>query len=276
MCSTSFSFSQTFSMMSVSGSSTNGHGDRPRLRVGLGVVERELDLEVAVVLAAEALGDLHLLAAGMAAVVEPALVVEAERLHDERVAVPLAERVAEPRRRALFRVIASVGEDLAVLGEVLEQDDRELRASARSSTDSSAPASRRESSSAGRGRTAVASLFSCRSLKSAAAQGVNGGSTPARREMLVRNRPSTAFHSRSDRASRPDAGASAPPDSACRPAAAASSDRGVSGIGRWPAEGRRAPPPAGRPGRPSEIQACFARAVTLLTNRGGPPKPVAG
>src|SRR5262245_13374944 len=61
----------------------------------------------------------------MPAVIEPALVVEAERLDDERVAVPLAERVAEPCRLTFSWIVATVGEDLTVLREVLEQDDRE-------------------------------------------------------------------------------------------------------------------------------------------------------
>ena len=97
MCSTSFSFSQTFSMMSVSGRRTKGivtvHGfvyifassnvnsmsrcPKSRRR------QRSVDL--------------HRLAAWMATVVEPAFVVEAGDVDDEGVAVPFAERVAEPR-----------------------------------------------------------------------------------------------------------------------------------------------------------------------------------
>src|SRR5690349_15930168 len=58
----------------------------------------------------------------MSAIVEPALVVEAERVDDEDVALPFAKRIAHPGGRTLGRVIAPVGEDLAEVGEALEQD----------------------------------------------------------------------------------------------------------------------------------------------------------
>src|SRR5690606_278732 len=86
-----------------------------------------LDLEVPEVLPPEPLGHLHRLAAGVPAVVEPALVIEPERLDDEGVAVPAADRVAEPRRLTLFGEVAAVGEDLTEVGEVLEENHREAR-----------------------------------------------------------------------------------------------------------------------------------------------------
>src|SRR4030095_12651404 len=91
------------------------HGHRPRLRVRLRIVERELDLEMTVVDAAKLLRRPHLFAARMPAYTEPALVVEADCLDDERVALPFAEGVAEPRGLALGGVVATVGEDLSEL-----------------------------------------------------------------------------------------------------------------------------------------------------------------
>src|SRR5262252_9368828 len=80
----------------------------PGLCVGLRVVERELDLEVSEILPAEFLRRPHLIAPRMSAIVEPALVVEPERVDGEDVPVPLAEGIAEPGRRLLGGEVASV------------------------------------------------------------------------------------------------------------------------------------------------------------------------
>src|SRR3970282_1183722 len=70
----------------------------PRLRVGAGVVDRDLDLHVAEVPARRPPDNVHLLRRRFPALTEPCLAVESARLDDERVAVPRARRITEPRR----------------------------------------------------------------------------------------------------------------------------------------------------------------------------------
>ena len=57
--------------------------------------------------------------------IEPELVVEADRVDDERVAFPMANRVSIPRRIEISGMLASVHEDLTVAVDVaLEQQER--------------------------------------------------------------------------------------------------------------------------------------------------------
>ena len=74
-------------------------GERPR--VGLGIVDRQLDLEGAEVRAAELFRHLPGVAHRAAPRVDPQVVAEAPRLDDERVAVPVPDRVAVPCRRGM-------------------------------------------------------------------------------------------------------------------------------------------------------------------------------
>ena len=70
------------------------HGER--LRVGLRIVDRDVDLQRAEVQPPEPLGDFAASVSGLPPDVEPAVVAEAGRLDDERVAFPLPDRVAVP------------------------------------------------------------------------------------------------------------------------------------------------------------------------------------
>src|SRR5580692_12636055 len=70
----------------------------------------------------EALERAHGFGVGMAAVVEPGLVVESRRFHDERVAIPLARGIAVPSRIRILGLRPAVGEDLAVVGEFLVKE----------------------------------------------------------------------------------------------------------------------------------------------------------
>src|SRR5690349_17063519 len=47
----------------------------------------------------------------MSVKVEPASVIETSRVHDERVGLPVADRVSQPRGIGIFRQCASIGED---------------------------------------------------------------------------------------------------------------------------------------------------------------------
>ena len=70
----------------------------PRLGQRHRVFHGDVQLEVIAIHAAEPFGHLQLLAVRMAKTVEPRLVVEANRFHDEVIALPSADRVAHPKR----------------------------------------------------------------------------------------------------------------------------------------------------------------------------------
>src|SRR6185312_8765090 len=89
-----------------------------RFRIGLRIVDRDLDLEVAEVQPADALGELRRARQRAAAHVEPAVIHQPRRFDDERVAVPVADRVAVvPGIDVVFlRQRAAVEKDLAHRG----------------------------------------------------------------------------------------------------------------------------------------------------------------
>src|SRR5438477_2120770 len=79
------------------------HVHVPRLRVRLRIVDRHLDVHASNRRTMEALDHAQRFGARQPAHVEPRLSILADRLDDERVAVPLADRVALPRRLRIFR-----------------------------------------------------------------------------------------------------------------------------------------------------------------------------
>ena len=97
------------------------HG--PGLRVGFRIVDRDVHVQVAEVLAPEPLRHLQVFTGRMPEVVQPDVVVEASRRHDERVAFPFSDRVAEPLRVGILRDLAAIGEDLPVRVHGFVQDD---------------------------------------------------------------------------------------------------------------------------------------------------------
>ncbi len=111
-------------MNSISSSSATrflGIVTAPWPRVRLRIVDGDPDLQVAEVAPREPLGDAQRLAVREPAVVQPGHVVEPDRLDDERVAFPLAHRVAEPGRLGIGRQRTAVGEDLAIVVVGFEQ-----------------------------------------------------------------------------------------------------------------------------------------------------------
>src|SRR6478672_4274144 len=75
------------------------HLDGEGFGVHLWIVEGHLDVQVSEVAAAEAFRHAQGLAAGMASSVERVLVVEACGFHDEDVALPAPDRIAQERRQ---------------------------------------------------------------------------------------------------------------------------------------------------------------------------------
>src|SRR5437764_1230339 len=73
----------------------------PLLGERLGIVHDHFVRDVPEVRARETLNEVQLIAVRVADRVEPRLVVEVDRVDDERVAFPMADRIAEPRRDAV-------------------------------------------------------------------------------------------------------------------------------------------------------------------------------
>src|SRR5690242_10776901 len=86
--------------------------DGEGLRVHLGVVHRRLHVDVTEVAPTEALYHAQLLAVRVSAAVQPALVVEAGRGHDEDVTIPPPDRVAKPERLRIGGRDAAIRVDL--------------------------------------------------------------------------------------------------------------------------------------------------------------------
>ena len=76
--------------------------------------------ELPFVVQMDALDELHLLAVRHGDAIEPRLVVEVRRLDDERLAFPMADRVAHLRRRQVRPMLAAVRVDLPHEMVVLE------------------------------------------------------------------------------------------------------------------------------------------------------------
>src|SRR4249919_876660 len=89
-----------------------------------GVFRGDLDLEMRHVRTLHALDDMHLV--GMDRT-DLHLVVEADRVHDERVTLPLSDRVALPRRIPVLGMRSPIQENLAKAGGRLFGDVDERR-----------------------------------------------------------------------------------------------------------------------------------------------------
>src|SRR6185503_3932177 len=95
----------------------------PRPAERAGIIEDDPNLEVADIGAPDPLGDVQHLAVRIDA--NPALVVVADGVNDERVAVPLADRVSNPARIGIGRVRTAVEEDLPEPAAVFEEHDEQ-------------------------------------------------------------------------------------------------------------------------------------------------------
>src|SRR2546427_8285539 len=86
---------------------------RPGPGIGLGIVNSDFDVHVTEVAPPEALDGVESFGMRAAAVIDPALIVEATSVNHEPVAFPLADGVAEPGRIADRRLGTAIREDLA-------------------------------------------------------------------------------------------------------------------------------------------------------------------
>src|SRR5438132_8383990 len=82
-------FTDAFDELGV-GIQVEGKSHGPGFRVRLWIIERDLDIQVTEVAAAEAFGHAKGFAVGMPGIIEPALIIEPDRLGNERVLFPFA------------------------------------------------------------------------------------------------------------------------------------------------------------------------------------------
>jgi hypothetical protein len=90
------------------------------------VLERHVVDERAVVGPGVPLDDVQLLGMRCTASIEPELVVEADGVDDERIAVPPADRMSEPRRNRCRRVLSAIHIDdtmRAIVHQLVEDVD---------------------------------------------------------------------------------------------------------------------------------------------------------
>jgi len=83
----------------------------PRRGVGAGVVNRDLVFDRIRVGASETLDEMKLVGRGEAVAVEPEALVETDRVDDERIAFPMADRMPVIGRNKLLRVCLAIHED---------------------------------------------------------------------------------------------------------------------------------------------------------------------
>jgi hypothetical protein len=83
----------------------------PRRGVGAGIVNRDLVFDRIRIGASETLAEMKLVGRGEAIAVEPEALVETDRVDDERIAFPMADRMPVIGRNKLLRVWAAIHED---------------------------------------------------------------------------------------------------------------------------------------------------------------------
>ena len=93
--------------------------DFPGLGVSSWIVDGEFDFEMPQIGPPEALDDVHLFGVGMAHVIEPGSIVEADAVDYQRVAFPMSDGMPHPHGIRIFGMTASVQEDLAMAWDII-------------------------------------------------------------------------------------------------------------------------------------------------------------
>src|SRR3984893_1196102 len=99
----------------------------PGLRIRLRVVDDELHRQGVMVHALVALNQVHLLAMRITIEIEPAFVVETDRVNYKCVSIPFANRIPQPGRFQILRVPSPVSPDLAPKVLALEEHEHSVR-----------------------------------------------------------------------------------------------------------------------------------------------------
>src|SRR5215469_5103717 len=97
--------------------------DRPGFRISLRIINRDLDSHMAEIEPAEPLGNAQRVTVRMAGIIEPALIIEAGRFGNKRIAVPSSNGITEPAWAGFRGKSAAVCENLAEVIELLIEDD---------------------------------------------------------------------------------------------------------------------------------------------------------
>src|ERR1700730_4957829 len=95
----------------------------PRLRVGPGVLDGSVDCHRVMVYATHALDNVEIFAVRMAVVIEPSFIVESDRINDEGISLPLANRITPPRGRQILGMLTAVREYFPYEVIILKQHD---------------------------------------------------------------------------------------------------------------------------------------------------------
>jgi len=96
----------------------------PRLCQSFRVFDRDIELKIILIHALESLGNVQLIAMRPSRAIEPAFVIEADGVHNQSVAFPMADGITHVTGRDVVGMFAPVSENMAH-GMVIfvEQDD---------------------------------------------------------------------------------------------------------------------------------------------------------
>src|ERR1700733_8842218 len=96
----------------------------PRLSQSLWVFHRDVDLEIVEVFSLEALNHVQLIAMRMADAIEPGFFVEANRVDDKSIPIPMTDRIAHIRQTDVIaiRMLARIDKNVAYSVVILIKD----------------------------------------------------------------------------------------------------------------------------------------------------------
>src|SRR5215467_6721637 len=101
--------------------------DRPRRKVGLRIVYSDIDSQGSEAWPPEPFGYFGTIGDRSAPGVQPFIITNAYRLHDQRIALPSSGRVTQKGRIRIHRQGTAIGENLPVLRPFLIKNDKETR-----------------------------------------------------------------------------------------------------------------------------------------------------
>jgi hypothetical protein len=105
----------------------DGERDGPWFGVKLGILEGHGPFDIVFVDLLKALDQMQLIAVLMAGGIEPSAIVQADRIDDQRVAIPVADGISEPGGVQIFGMAAAIGVDDSEGALILEEDSHHRR-----------------------------------------------------------------------------------------------------------------------------------------------------
>src|ERR1041385_8011562 len=98
---------------------------RPRLTISNRVLKRELDIHLTQVFPLKTFDKAQLIAMRVSRRIEPALIVQAPRVDDQRVALPFAYGISKPCGIHFLRMATPIGENLPEARALFKQNQRD-------------------------------------------------------------------------------------------------------------------------------------------------------